>query len=433
MTNTRNLPRGGVIPPNDSLRSRSAGISNAAVPSHALIPLLQHDGSPARCLVKPGDVVQEAMLIGAADGPVSANVHASIPGTVTDVRTITLPGGVSCEAVAIDLGGEFGTSGRPRPRVEWTSMARHDVLARIQKAGVVSLGADAAPAHLRLSTQRPGGIGALVANGVDSEPSLSAGYALLLERPEAIAEALRICRHLLGAERVVLAVAEDAGDLVPLLERSFKGTQAATEIALLPDRYPWGHEQLVTSRLGIRAEPHVVIDIATLHAIYEAVVLDKPLIERVLTVAGPAVERPRNLKVRIGTRLADVLEDCGGLIAEPGKVVVGGPMTGLAVDTLETPVTKSTSGVIAIDRDGARVRPQWPCVRCGACLDVCPWGLAPTRLYKLLRAGLPDAAADEGLGLCTECGCCSFACPSRLRLAASFHDARIAARKAAHG
>ena len=421
MTHSNSLPRGGVIPPDSSLISREAPIANAAVPSVAVIPMLQHAGRAAVCVVKPGDLVREGMLIGRADGAHSANVHSSIPGRVVEVRRLALQEGVSSDAVVIELGGEFDRSGRPRTLKGWGKLSRIDLLGKIQSAGVVGLGGELVPTHLKLAVMPGKSASLLVANGIDCEPSLSADYALMREKPGEIVEALRICQVLVGAARVVLALGEDAEGLVPEFERALARTGLQCEIALMPSRYPQGNEQLVVSSLdGTRLSgPHagsVVLNVATLFAVYEAVVMDAPLIERVLTVTGAPVAAPRNLKVRLGTPVRDLFDDCGGLSARPGKIVVGGPMRGVAIASLDIPVTKGTAGVTAFAGAEARTPKEWPCIHCGVCVEVCPWDLVPTRLHKLIQQGEIEQAMGEGLGRCTECGCCAFACPSHIPL-----------------
>jgi electron transport complex protein RnfC len=419
MTHANSLLRGGVNPPDTSLISREAAIANAVVPSVAVIPMLQHAGRAAICVVKPGDLVREGMLIGRADGIRSANVHSSIPGRVVEVRRLPQPAG--CDAAVIELGGEFDRSGKPRTLHGWEKLSRIDLLGRIQSAGVVGLGGELVPTHLKLATMAGKAGSLLVANGIDCEPSLSADFALMREKPVEIVEALRICQALVGAARVVLALGEDADGLVPEFERAFKRAGLQGEIALMPSRYPQGNEQLVLSSLdGVRPSgpraPSVVLNVATLFAVYEAVVMDKPLIERVLTVTGMSVAAPRNLKARLGTPVGDLFDDCGGLRTPPGKIVVGGPMRGVAIASLDVPVTKGTAGVTVFAGAEARTRKEWPCIHCGICVEVCPWELAPTRLHKLIQQGEIETAMSEGLGLCTECGCCAFACPSHIPL-----------------
>jgi electron transport complex protein RnfC len=429
MKNQTKLPRGGVDPPAETLVSPGLEIANAAVPSRALIPLLQHTGKPAVCLVKPGDRVGEGMLIARADGPHSANVHASIPGIVVDVREHTLPSGQVCMAVTIELGGEFATSGKPRPRREWEKRARQDLLDRIRSAGVVGLGGASMPTHAKFGTIPGRTHSVLVANGVECEPSITADAALLHEKAGEIIEGLRICQALLAPARTIIAMGNDSEDLVPELERVIRHDSMKAEIAVLASRYPHGHEQLVCAALGLSPADSggsaTVLNVATLHAIFEAVVLDKPLIERVLTVTGSLVARPLNLKVRFGTPIRDLLEECGGLAPGPAKIVMGGPMRGVSVGSLDMPVTKGTSGVIAFGGAAALPVTELPCIRCGSCIEACPWGLVPTRLFKLIRMGDAAAAEREGLSRCTECGCCAYACPSRIPLVSVLREGKL--------
>ena len=439
MTNTRYLPKGGVNPPDDRAISRAAAIMNAAVPSVAVIPLLQHAGAPARCIVKPGDVVREGMLIGEADGQYSANVHSSIPGRVREVRRTTSHDGVSAEAVVIELGGAFEKSGRRQGIRGWDNLSRGDLLSRVQAGGIVGLGGHLVPTHLKLR-ERPGvKPSLLVANGVGSEPSLSADFALMREKPREIAEGLRICRAIVDCGRLVLALGEDAEELVPAFEQAFRDFGMECEIALLSSRYPQGNEQLIVASIEGAPAPvpasasTVVLNVGTLLAVYEAVVLDRPLIERVLTVTGSSVRVPRNLKVRIGTRIEDLFDDCGGLTSAPGKIVIGGPMRGIAVDTLDVPVTKGTAGVMVFSGADARTPTEWPCIRCGSCVEACPWDLVPTRLYKLIKQGELATARQEGLARCTECGCCAYACPSHIPLSAVLRSGKQALKREGDG
>jgi Na+-translocating ferredoxin:NAD+ oxidoreductase subunit C len=438
MTHKKSLSQGGVNPPRNLFLSSDAAIENAPVPSIAVIPLLQHAGSAARCVVKAGDPVREGMLIGKADGPSSANVHSSIPGRVVEVRPWTPAGGPSCEAVVIELGGSFERSGRRQEARGWEDLARVDLLGRIQAAGVVGLGGEQVPTHLKLALTPGRTVSLLVANGVDCEPTLSADSTLMKEKAREIAEGVRICRTLLNPARVVLALGEESEGLAAEYERAFAALRMGCEILVMPSRYPRGNEQLILSALdgGKPAAPaaaSVVLNVATLNAVYEAVALDRPLIDRVLTVTGSPVREPKNLKVRIGTRIGDLFDDCGGFTADPGKIVVGGPMRGITVSSLDTPVTKGTLGVVAFSRAESQARTQWPCIRCGACIEACPWDLVPTRLFKLIERGDSAAAAAEGLGRCTECGCCAYACPSHITLVDVMRRGKQEQGRGSHG
>ncbi len=414
-----------VIPSPDAPR-----ISNAAIPSFALIPMLQHSGAPARCLVKPGDRVQEGMLIGKADGARSANVHSSVPGTVVGVEKARGADGTVCTAALVEFGGEFERTGKPPAVEDWEKLSSADLLSRIRSCGVVGLGGGLLPTHLKLARDPGHAATHLIANGLDCEPSLLADSSLMREKSREIVIGMLICRRILGSPHLALAIGQgQTEELVPLFQQASKDAVCGLAVVPLPSRYPLGHEELVRAAVlaGARAadgEPDpgddsgrsVVLNVSTLFAVYEAVVRGRPLIERVITVSGSAVRHPSVLKVRIGTPIGDLFEECGGLVEPPGKVVLGGPMRGVAVSSLDFPVTKGVSGVLALTQADARTGPEMPCIRCGACVEACPWGLVPTRLHKLIEKGDITAAFAEGLSTCTECGCCAFACPSRIPL-----------------
>jgi electron transport complex protein RnfC len=437
MTYPTKLPKGGVNPPAEMHAPRGQGIVNAAIPSRALIPLLQHAGAPALCVVRQGDRVREGMQIGRADGPGSAHVHASIPGVVAALRQLSLPSGQVCQAVEIELGGEFETSGKLRARREWKRLPRRELLDQIRSAGVVGLGGGSVPTHVKLDAAPGSSSSVLVANGVESEPSLSADDALLREKASDVVEGLMICQALLEPARTVIAVGEGSEDLVAELERIAARGGTGIEVAVLPSRYPNGHEELVRAALdrrlpsgGLRADgPRaIVLNVATLFAVFEAVVLGKPLTERVLTVTGTPVSRPQNLKARFGTPIRDLLDDCGGLASAAGRIVMGGPMRGVSVDSLELPLTKGTSGLMVFGAEESRRGAELPCIRCGSCIEACPWELVPTRLFKLVRMGESMEAEREGLSRCTECGCCAYVCPSRIPLVAILRGGKTALR-----
>jgi electron transport complex protein RnfC len=248
------------------------------------------------------------------------------------------------------------------------------------------------------------------------------------ERLSQIVEALRICRTLLEPSRLAFAVGESSRELAVEIEVALREAALPCEIALVPRRYPQGSEQLLLAALQGGSPPQaagsVVLSVATLNAIYEAVVLGVPLIERIVTVTGPPVGAPRNLKARIGTPVGELLEECGGLVRDAGKLVLGGVMRGTPIDSLQEPVTKGVLGVTAFSRREARPRHALPCTRCGSCVQACPWGLAPLQLYKLLAQGRMEEARAQGLDSCTECGCCSFACPSRIPLTDALRQGR---------
>jgi electron transport complex protein RnfC len=393
-------------------------------------------GPAALCLVRPGDRVAEGELIGRpADGR-SVPVHAPIPGAVVDVREVALADGSTGQAAVIELGGVFAQSGRPRPARDWTSFGAAEIIAIAGGAGI-ALDGHCEPLAGLLAAARARSAQVLVANAVETEPWLAAEFRLLADRPSEVAAGLHIAEAALGCPRVVLAVTADAAQAAEGVATAFRAAGGSLEVAVFGSRYPQDDETLLATAL-LGREPlrggtaldvgAAVTSVSSLAALHDAVVLGKPCFERVVTVAGPALPGPRNLKVRIGTRAGDLVEEAGGLARRPAAVVFGGAMRGYAVaggeDWRQVPVTQEIAAVLLLARSDLAPGRERPCLRCGRCLDACPWGLVPVRLHQLAGCGALARASAEGLGECTGCGCCSYVCPSRLPLAASLRAAR---------
>ncbi|HEQ72151.1 MAG TPA: RnfABCDGE type electron transport complex subunit C, partial [Spirochaetia bacterium] len=278
----------------------------------------------------------------------------------------------------------------------------------------------------------------LIINGVECEPYLTADHRLMLEKADEILEGIRIVQKIVGMPEVRIAVEINKPDAIETLERKILERGLEFQVVPLKVRYPQGDEKMVLKAVLDREVPRgglpldvgaVVSNVGTVYAVYEAIVWRKPLIERICTVTGQAVARPANLKVRIGTPIGEVLEDCGGFQEPPVKVVLGGPMMGFAAVDLSTPVTKGVSGIIALGKKEAALFQGNPCIRCGRCMAVCPWGLFPTVLYKLIENQEYAAAWEEGLPDCKECGCCAYVCPSRIPLVQAFKYGKLMSRK----
>lgn len=438
MTQPLTSARGGISIPTRDNESRTAPIANAPLPSVAVVPMSRCQGAAAVCLVAPGDRVAEGQMIGRPSGGHSAPVHAPIPGMVAKVSETLLPDGTNGTAATIELGGSFAQSGRPRPSRAWASLRPSEILAAIAGAGV-DLDADSPPLAERLRSARDGSSTVLVANAVECEPWLAAESRLLADRPTEVAEGVRIAQAALGCPRTVLAVTGDALPAAEGVAVAVREAGGTLEVAAVDARFPQGEGSRLAAALLGREPPRgggalglgaVVVSASSLVAARDAVVLGKPCFERVVTVAGPALRSPRNLKVRIGTRAGELVEEAGGLAREPAAVVFGSAMLGHAFDGggawRDVPVTRDVTAVLLLTRrELARGRVR-PCLRCGRCLDACPWGLHPVRLYELAGSAAVAQAMREGLGECTGCGCCSYACPSRLPLAADLRTALAA-------
>jgi electron transport complex protein RnfC len=416
---------GGIHPRDRKRQTRAIPTRNAIIPPTSIVPLLQHTGDAARARVSPGDRVREGMLIGRRSGSRSANVHAPIPGIVRDIRTVMLPGGASSQAIVIDMDGEFDRLGKRAAAMEWDSLDAPAILRLVEECGVVALDDTPEPTHAQFASDPDASCDALIVNGAESEPYLSADHRIMVERAQAVVEGARIVARLVRPRRIVLAVEADKPDAIVAMREAARRAEAPFEIVRLRVKYPQGAERQLINAVTGREVPSggspmqtgvATVGVATAFAVYEAVVYHRPLIERIVTVGGDAIAQPANIKVRIGTPIADLIAECGGFTRSPAKVVVGGPLVGQTVTDLSTPVTKSTRGIIALTEREVKAAPRTPCIACGRCVEACPMGLNPSRLFKLIDHHDVTQAAAEGLFDCIECGSCGYICPSRIPL-----------------
>lgn len=414
----------------DSFRSLIAShtIQPLFLPSLAVVPLVQYPGARAEWVVEAGDPVAEEQVLARGLRAADLAVHSPIPGRILEFREVTLPGGTVTSAALIRLEGEFGRTGRPTAKKEWLQAPDAELAARIAAAGIYLSSSSLDPR--RTLEPLPSALDFLVINGLQPEPYLTLSLHLQHERAEDVAEGVRILQKLLRPARTEFAAdPEDAEQW------------AATFSALLPGvglhslefRYPQAQEGLLLKTLGIPLAPGsgsriLIVDTASVLAVRDAVVEGRPHVEVTVVVTGRGVRQPGAYRVRIGTPLAQLLKDAGGLAPGEHKILVGGPFQGKAVDHLSTPVLKSTQAVLVLDREEVNEAVERPCIRCGQCVESCPVGLEPLNLHKALKQGAADLAWSEGLGFCIECGICSFVCPSRVPLAAEFQAAKEARR-----
>ena len=438
MKNAKTFPRGGVHPPDSKNRTREEAIRNAPIPAEAVIPLQQHMGLPAECLVQPGDEVQEGMLIGRAAGPFSAAVHSSVPGKVKEIKEIYLPNGIKSLSVVISVAGEFGMS-TSQPSA-WEQMSTEELLARIREMGIVGLGGATFPAPLKYSIREGRRVSTFVINGVECEPFLTADHRLMLEKSDQILTGIRIVARILKPEQVLIGIEENKPDAVEALAAAVEKAKLNYQVVPLKLKYPQGDEKQLLKALTGREVPSgglpldigaVVSNVGTVYAIYEAFEKNKPLFERIVTVSGSALAQPANLKVRVGTPVKELIDDCGGFTSKeaPVKIVSGGPMMGFALVDLDTPVTKSTSGILVLSRREVGAAGETNCLSCGRCLRACPLGLQPVDLYKYIDHLRYADALASGLMDCKECGCCSYVCPAHIPLVQGMKLGKIMTRK----
>ncbi len=429
----RSILKGGVYPPDGTRAARNHPTWNAMIPARCVVPLLQHAGSPARRHVDVGQHVEEGTVIGASHGYESARVHAPIPGVVTEITRLTLADGRESKAVVIELDGEFQQLGKSIQPRAWRGWKNSRIREEIFHAGVVGLGGEGIPSHVKYSPPENGLVEWLIINGCESEPYLSNDYSLLRERPQQIVEAVEILSRLFSPRRAVIALTTHTRAASSGLRKAITAADARVQLQHLDDKYPQGDEHTLVRAVSGRAVRGaasvtqagcMVVNVGTAVAVYEAVVLGKPLVERTLTVGGNAIARPANLKVRIGASIGNLIEECGGFKHAPRKIVIGGPMRGHAVADLSQPVTKLTTGVLALTEDELYTVPETACVHCGRCVRACPMGLEPVLLHLMIGQGDHRAVKEAGIFDCTECGCCGFICPSGIPLVDQLKQAK---------
>jgi electron transport complex protein RnfC len=418
MRSIRTFKQGGILVGAAVDWESSGPVKNAFLPNSAVILLKQHAGKQARCVVKRGEYVREGMVVGRANGALSANVHSSVPGIVRDIRLVPLPEGGQAEAVVVALEGSFERIGRKDERYLWKSMGRAELLATLRDRGVVDTVAPGMPLFDILGERRD--IGLLIVNAVECEPYLRAESSLLRDKGPEVMEGIAIAQTILSPKRTVLA--SSGADTSSLVQSPDTGP--AIQFADLEPRSPQDLPgQLLEAVEGSRGQVEggvVILKPTALFAAYEAIVLAKPMMERFVSISGGALKRPAVLKARIGTPIGDLIEECGGFLGPPSRLVMSGALRCYSVYDLDTPVTKTTSAVIALCAKEVGPRLRSPCIRCGRCSEVCPERLDPELLYRLVERGLSSKALDLGLASCTGCGSCGYICPSRVPLVAAF-------------
>ncbi len=425
MKRVSTFPKGGVHPPGKKALASGKPIKNAVLSSVFIVPLSQHLGKPAECLVSAGDEVREGMLIGKPSGFISSSIHAPVPGTVKEIRDIYLPNGMKSQAVVIEMAGAFDRLGKEERLIDWKNIPADKLIASLLDKGIVGLGGATFPAHVKFSVPKGKKAEYFVVNGVECEPYLNADHRIMLERRDMVLEGISIIKKMTGAGKIAIGIEVNKADAIEYMREGAEAAKLDLEIIPLKVKYPQGDEKQLLKAVTGREVPSgglpldigaIVANVGTVFAVYEAVVLGKPLIERVVTVTGGAIRNPQNLKVRIGTPVRSLIEECGGFTGEPAKLVMGGPMMGFTFYDLDTPVAKGTSGILALTEKEIKAARQTACISCGRCVSVCPMGLNPTILYKNIDHGEYGAAMELGLMDCKECGCCGFTCPARIPL-----------------
>lgn len=426
--------KGGVHPDDKKVFSRSQSIERLPMPSELIVALSQHLGAPAKALKAKGDTVRKGEKIGESAGFISADVHSPVNGVVKEIRRVTLANSVQCDAFVIIPDAE--QPDQKSEMLDWKGQSSADLLAKIKDLGIVGMGGATFPAHVKFTVPRDKKVEAFVVNGVECEPYLTADYRIMLEKGEEVLEGAMICAKIIGAQRIIVGIEMNKPDCIAHLKDIVKQKGYPIEIMGLKIKYPQGDEKQLLKATINREIPSgklpldvgaVVANIGTCNAVYEAIVLGKSLYERVISVTGECIAKPKNILAPIGTKVSDLLAFCGGFSSEPEKLVSGGPMMGFSFFDMETPITKGSSGLLALPPQ-KKVRTT-ACLNCGRCVAACPIGLMPAKLYRLITNGRYEEAMQTSLMDCKECGCCSYVCPAHLPLVHTMKTGKKLGRK----
>ena len=413
--------QGGTHPPDYKHFAKDIAIETLPLSEKVTIPLAQHLGVPADATVKKGDNVKTGQIIGTARGFISATVHSPISGTVSLVGPVPHPVLGTVQGVEITSDGNDEWVENIKPVDE---KSKGSIIKAVQDAGIVGMGGATFPAHVKLQPPPDKPISLLILNAAECEPFLTCDYRLMLEDGEKIIRGAEFLMTALGVNKCVIGIEKNKPDAIVKLEQLTKGRDGI-EIAALRTWYPQGGEKQLIYAVTGKEVPSgglpmdvgcVVHNVGTAAAVAEAVDEGIPLIERILTVSGDAVERPGNFKVRIGTSISEVLTAAGFDEEKCAKIVLGGPMTGFAQAKLNTSIMKGTSGILALTKKWVDEKPESPCIRCGRCVADCPMRLEPTVLETLAMSREVNGLIEYHAMDCIECGSCSYVCPANRSL-----------------
>jgi len=416
-------------------RPAAESIGAVPLPPRLVLPLSQHVGQPAEPVVAVGERVLRGQPIARPHGYIGAKVHASSSGTVVEIADCPVPhpSGLSAPCVIIETDGldEPWTGYEPCPA--YTELHANDLRARVRAAGVVGLGGAAFPTAVKLGAGS--GLKLLILNGAECEPYICCDERLLRERPGEVLAGAQVLLRALDIDRCCIAIEEDKPQARDALETAIAATgETRIEVVSVPAVYPEGGERqlikvLTGEEVPARGVPpdigYLCQNVGTAAAVARAVLQGEPLISRIVTVTGEGVARPRNLEVRLGTPIAELVLACGGYTDDAAHLLMGGAMMGFPLPGDSLPVVKATNCIVVATREEIRPRaPAMPCIRCGECAEVCPAQLLPQQLFWHARSGELDQLEDYNLFDCIECGCCDVVCPSQLPLTQYFRYAK---------
>ncbi len=417
----------GVHPPSSKDATAAKAIERAPIPDTILVPLSQHLGAPSKPVKSRGDEVAVGEQLSEAASKISAGVHSPVAGKIKKLVDKPLPGGKMAQYMEITVDHEATEAHEfERQDIDLSTLDRKTVTSRMREAGIVGMGGATFPTDVKFSPPPTATLDTLIINGVECEPYLTCDHRLMLENTRELLEGCRALHAAYSFEAIYIGIESNKPDAVEAFEKEAASfADLPLRVVPLAVKYPQGAEKMLIKALTGRTVPMgglplevgvIVSNVQTIFATYEAIFYNKPLIERVVTLSGAGINSPKNVRAAVGTPLENLVEFCDGISEDVDKVVVGGPMTGAALPTLDYSVAKGTSGFLFFTE--ADYTPEGPCIRCGRCVSACPMNLMPLKLAAYAKAEKFEDAKALDVNACFECGACAFGCPAKIDIVA---------------
>lgn len=421
---------GGIHPNDQKAATNKKAIEPMPAPEKVYLPVSMHIGAPAKPVVKKGDYVYLGQLIAEAGGNVSANIHATVSGTVVDVAPHPHPNGTKVLSVILE-NDYLDTPDPSLQPLNADGMTPEQITEAIRQAGIVGHGGATFPAHVKIQSAI-GKVDTLIINGAECEPYITSDHRVMLEQTQDVIDGIKILVKALGLQKGLLAVEENKADVFDIVQKQLPA-DGSIELCRLKTKYPQGAEKQLIYAITGRQVPSgklpadagcAVFNVDTAATVARKFKTGMNDIRRIVTVSGSAIAAPKNLEVRVGTPIGQVIEAAGGFKEDPNKILMGGPMMGVAQFDLTAPIFKGTNAILAFCGDEGKGAKNPSCIRCGRCVSVCPMNLMPTYLYLYGEKGNVEACEKYDALDCIECGACTFICPGKLPLVQGIRSAK---------